>query len=231
MVIGNGMIAKRFAAYMQDSNFIIFASGVSNSQETAESAFTREEQLIKATLASHPEKVFVYFSTCSIYDEESQNSAYIKHKLSMEQLIQKQAKFYYIFRVTQIVGHAHNNTLVNFFYNKIKTKEHFEVWENCTRNLIDIDDIYKIVNYILKNDLFKNQIINIANKISLPIQEIILIIEQCLGSKGIYSSLQKGIKQPYYDINLIEPMFTKLAILFDQNYYVNVINKYYQDIA
>ena len=70
MVIGNGMIAKRFESYKDDDRFVIFASGVSNSRNKDESAYSRETGLLKDTAAAHPDKIMVYLSTCSIYDPE-----------------------------------------------------------------------------------------------------------------------------------------------------------------
>ena len=56
MVIGNGMIANRFASYKDDDNIFIFASGVSNSKETNEEHFLREVQLLNQTIKEYPGK-------------------------------------------------------------------------------------------------------------------------------------------------------------------------------
>ena len=84
MVIGNGMIAKRFAAYTGNDQFIIFASGVSNSRTNDTAAYNREAALLLDTIKHNKDKTLVYFSTCSIYDPGEKDSPYVLHKLKME---------------------------------------------------------------------------------------------------------------------------------------------------
>ena len=45
MIIGQGMLAKRFEKYDND-NIVIFASGVSNSRETSKIMFEKERKLL-----------------------------------------------------------------------------------------------------------------------------------------------------------------------------------------
>lgn len=66
-----------------------FASGVSNSQNQNHSLFQRETDLLVETLRNNKEKLFIYFSTCSIYDPTLVNSEYVKHKLKIENLIEQ----------------------------------------------------------------------------------------------------------------------------------------------
>ena len=87
MVVGNGMIANRFMDYKDDDSIIIFASGVSNSKDTIEQNFLREFALLDKTIKSNADKVLVYFSTCSIEDEELQNAPYVIHKKNIEKFI------------------------------------------------------------------------------------------------------------------------------------------------
>lgn len=67
MIVGDGLIASLFTSHDKE-NVIFFASGVSNSLETKEEEFLREENLIRNTIKNNPNKIFLYFSTCSIYD-------------------------------------------------------------------------------------------------------------------------------------------------------------------
>ena len=66
MIVGKGLIASLFTDVDQE-DIVFFASGVSNSLETDKSAFLREENLIRKTIKENPNKIFIYFSTCSIY--------------------------------------------------------------------------------------------------------------------------------------------------------------------
>lgn len=106
MVIGNGMIAKRFSSYQDNDKFILFASGVSNSKNIDLSEYNRETELLKKTVTENPGKTLVYFSTCSIYDPEEQTGLYVRHKIEKEDYIRQYADRYFIFRVSNIVGAA-----------------------------------------------------------------------------------------------------------------------------
>jgi len=46
MIIGSGMLARDFKSYEEDEHILIFASGVSNSNETRVSEFNREQELL-----------------------------------------------------------------------------------------------------------------------------------------------------------------------------------------
>ena len=70
MIIGNGLIANVFGDYKENDNYVIFASGVSDSTNMDESAFKREEQLLNEITTLYKEKIIIYFSTCSIYDTQ-----------------------------------------------------------------------------------------------------------------------------------------------------------------
>lgn len=50
MVIGNGMIAQRFASYKHNDDYVIFASGVSNSRMKDDVAYEREIKLLADTI-------------------------------------------------------------------------------------------------------------------------------------------------------------------------------------
>ena len=85
MVVGNGMMANDFAMRKNDEKHIIFASGVSNSTETSQEAFLREERLLHHIIEAYPDKIIVYFSTCGIYDSTLHNSPYIGNGTSAPQ--------------------------------------------------------------------------------------------------------------------------------------------------
>jgi nucleoside-diphosphate-sugar epimerase len=227
MVIGNGMVAKRFESYKKDDQFLIFASGVSNSKNTDPAIFNREIELLQNTIKENKEKTLVYFSTCSIYDPEEKNSEYVLHKKNIEDLIQKQQKQFYIFRISNLVGRSDNpNTVLNFFFYHIRHAINFDLWSNATRNLLDIDDMYKIIDYILQKKTFKNDIINIANPVNYSVIEIITALETLMGLRANYIPISKG-KDFVIDVSLISPLFTKLNIHFGKTYLTNLLQKYY----
>lgn len=104
MVIGNGLLAKTFETYHASNDVLIFASGVSNSKETNPEAFKRELALLKATIQNYPKAKLVYFSTASITDASVNTSAYVQHKIALENYIKSTTTNYLILRVSNVVG-------------------------------------------------------------------------------------------------------------------------------
>jgi nucleoside-diphosphate-sugar epimerase len=227
MVIGNGMVAKRFASYKTADQFLIFASGVSNSKSINPEAYERELILLQGSIEENPEKIFVYFSTCSVFDPGEENSTYVLHKKKIEHLVQTNQERFYIFRVSNLVGHSGNrNTVLNFFIYHILNGINFDLWINATRNLIDIDDMYKIADNILKRGILQNQVINIANTENYTTEEIITAIESVWNTKANYISIPKG--SPFtIDVSITRPIMKELGIHFGKDYLTNLLRKYY----
>ncbi len=227
MVIGNGMIAKRFSSYAGNKGILVFASGVSNSSSIEDSDYKREEELLRHSIQDHPEKTLVYFSTCSIYDPSLQESIYVKHKIKMEQQIQSSSSSYIIFRVSNPVGFTPNrHTVLNFFATHIKEQEHFTVWQYASRNLIDMEDVFNICNHIIQNTEQRNCIVNIANPVNYPVTLIIQAIEKHFSLKGNYSLAEKG-NSPLVDTTAIQPLFGLLHIDFTNDYLEALLQKYF----
>jgi UDP-2-acetamido-2,6-beta-L-arabino-hexul-4-ose reductase len=227
MVIGNGMIAKEFSSYRSDDDHIIFASGVSDSTHSTALSFEREKLLLLDTIRNNPGKKLVYFSTCSIYDPSMKNAAYVRHKISMEELIKEEHAPYTIFRLSNPVGRTGNtNTVFNFFISNIHSGHHFEVWKNASRNIIDIDDMYIICNEILQHEMFSGETVNIANPANYPVPYIIDTIEAHFHKKGKYTMLDKG-DGPHIDISAIAPLIKKFNINFDGAYLPGLLQKYF----
>lgn len=147
MIVGNGLIADAFKRSESDFNdYVIFASGVSNSNETESSKFKREKDLLIKTLSENHGKTIIYFSSILA---EVDSAPYYKHKLRMERLIKKSTYRYLIFRIPQIVGFNGNKTnLFNFLQESIKNKESMVIYSQVKRALIDIDHLVHFVNYV-----------------------------------------------------------------------------------
>ncbi len=227
MVIGNGLVAKGFSKYISNIHVVIFASGVSNSSNNDTSEFKREASLLQKTIQEHSEKTIIYISTCSIYDDSMQQSAYVQHKISMENLITKKARHFHIFRVSNIVGFTSNpHILLNFLYRHIKNGLHFYLWQNAFRNIIDVEDFYSMADHIIDKQLYQNQIVNIANPINYSIPNIISSLELKTGNKALYTTIDKG-SAPAIDTTITEKIIKKLGLNFDINYLEKVVNKYF----
>ena len=230
MVIGNGLVARRFELYNSEDNFLVFASGVSNSKTKNAEAYNREMKLLKDSVQKYNTQSLIYFSTCSIYDPQEKGSAYVQHKLHIEDFIQTHARQYNIFRISNLAGISSNpNTLLNFFFNHIKNGVNFDLWTNACRNIIDIDHAYLIIDHILKNNLFPNQVINIANPVNYRVKKIIEAIETFLNIKSNYIEIEKGTCFEI-DTSPIQHIIQKPGIRFDHEYLVDLLQKYYLHI-
>lgn len=230
MVIGNGLVARRFELYNEEDNFLVFASGVSNSKTQNPRAYDRERELLKDSFQKYDIKSLVYFSSCSIYDPQEKHSAYVQHKLHIEEFIQTNAKLYHIFRISNLAGISSNpNTVLNFFFNHIRNGVNFDLWTNACRNIIDVDHSYLIIDHILKNNLFPNQIINIANPVNHQVKNIIAAIEAFLNIRSNYIEIDKGT---CFDIDTspIQPIIQKMGIWFGPEYLRDLLNKYYMAV-
>lgn len=225
MIVGNGLIASLFTKHDRE-NVIFFASGVSNSLETKIEEFLREENLIRTTIKENPNKVFIYFSTCSIYDSSKTNSQYVLHKLKMEQIITENCPQYLILRVSNAVGNGGNpNLLMNYLIRSIKNGETINVHTLATRNIIDTEDIKNITLLLLdKNNL--NKIINLAYLENYSIIEILQIIEKFFNLKINLNLIKAGSG---YGINVsdIENYFFEQQLTNKEAYLCRILEKYY----
>lgn len=227
MVIGNGLIGKRFGPYQLNDAFVIFASGVSNSKNIDDNAYQREKELLQSVIQENADKTLVYFSTCSVYDPDEQTSKYVLHKKNMETLIQENCNQFHIFRVSNLVGISGNpNTVLNFFIQHIQHQINFDLWCNATRNLLDIDDMYRIVDHILQNRLYLCKVVNVANPVTHYVKEIIAAIESLWNIKANYIPIEKGSRFAI-DITTITPIIRELGIRFEKDYLTILLQKYY----
>ncbi|RLZ12707.1 NAD-dependent epimerase/dehydratase family protein [Faecalibacter macacae] len=224
MVIGNGLIANQFFDY-DNNNVIFFASGVSNSLECDKQEFLKEQNLIEKTINNNPDKLIVYFSTCSIYDSSKYKSPYVLHKLHMEEIIRESKINYLIFRVSCAVGNGGNpNLLMNYLINKFRKSLPIVIHKNASRNLIDVEDVRNITLKYIDN-LVYNQIVNVAYVENFQITEIIDNIEEVFDQDVTKEVLDLGEHYSIY----IKDLNYKFEILDKNKYLRNMILKYYMD--
>ena len=228
MVIGNGLIAKRFQLY-EAKPVIIFASGISNSQLKDPVAIDRERKLVGTTLGRNPDIPLVYFSTYSVDDPLLNNSAYVRHKVQMEEFIKANASEYYIIRTSNIVGESHSNkhTIINFLHDRIMKDLPFELWSGAYRNILDIDHLYQIVDNIISRGL-SNRVSYVVNPNSYPMAAIVEAMEKTLGKNARYHLVEKGVRFDC-DISLSADYFQELQIPLE-NYLTTVFRKYYSTV-
>ena len=229
MVVGRGMIARRFSDFADRDDVIIFASGVSNSKETQPEPYARERQLVEETLRQTTDRLFVYFSTASIADPFEQGSRYVQHKLELERLIAREARNYLLVRASNVVGGPGNpHTILNFFVERVRRGEPFTIWQHASRNLIDLDDVYRVVTHCITDSETWNKIILVANPHSVNPLAIVEAIEIHTGQRARYELLDKGtpFSMPADSVStLLQAVGTDWQ---PEQYMTRLLQKYYQ---
>ena len=227
MVIGNGLMAQAFYRHMNDDNILIFASGVSSSKFCTAYDCAREEALLRKSLDKCDDNIlFVYFSSCSIASSNLVSDIYHTHKKKMEEIIQMNAKRYAIFRLPNVVGRVVNlDTLFYYLVDKVKRQEVFELWSGAKRNIIDIDDVVNIVNNIIDDNIFINEITNVANLNDVTVDEIVYEIAKHLGADVKYSKIEYNDNY-FIDTTKVHPLFDRLGLNFNANYLERIVKKY-----
>lgn len=228
MIIGSGLLARAFSYdYLHRDDICVFAAGVSNSSCTDFQEFKRERQrLIVALLEARNVDEFVYFGTCSVLDPDAVQTPYVQHKLEMEQLVRSHERSL-ILRLPQVAGRTPNpHTLLNYLFARISRSESFTVWNNARRNIIDIEDVVSIANWLIVNNTERNLTYNIANLINYSMGEIVAAIENVLGKPALYEAIEKG-SEYLIDTTAIMPALDKTCICFENDYLKRVLFKYY----
>ena len=188
------MIAQRFGDFAERNDVVIFASGVSNSKEIRSEPFTREWVLVEETLRQTTGCLFVYFSTASVDDPTEHGSPYVTHKLTLEQLIAERATSYLLVRASNVVGGPGNpHTVLNFFVDRVRRNEPFTIWRQASRNLIDLDDVYRVVTHYIAEPTSWNQTILVANPHSINPLTLVQAIETHIGQRARYELVEKGV--------------------------------------
>ena len=120
MIIGRGDIAS---VLNDRDGAIFFVSGVSNSNETRESEFMREIELLDK---QDKTKCIFYFSSITV-DDMSKNSQYLQHKRNMELLVKSNFENYNIIRIGNITWGSNPNTFINYIKKKKSKGETVEI--------------------------------------------------------------------------------------------------------
>tara|TARA_Y100000590_G_scaffold120222_1_gene137646 strand:+ start:717 stop:1442 length:726 start_codon:yes stop_codon:yes gene_type:complete len=232
-IVGSGFIAKNFIKYEEffsQLGVYAYAAGVSNSLCEEKELFIKDKnRLNQFSKTIEEDGTLLYFSTCSIDDPSRNKNFYIQHKLDIENFIKKNFKKFLIIRLSEVVGKSTNtNTLVNFFFDKIKKKEKFDLWADANRSIIDIEDVVKIlIDFLSINKKITNQIINIANPKMSTAFHIVKILENITQTKAKYNMISKGEKNWNINTSAINDSLKRCDITFKKDYLENLLKKYF----
>lgn len=214
MIIGNGLISNAFKEYSNNDDYLIFASGVSNSGEDRDSEFNREFLLIKEYITTYSK--FIYFSTIN-----DGNSKYFIHKRNIENYISSNSKNYLIFRLPNVVGNGGNvNNIFNYLNQKILNDEVIKV-QDINRSLIDIDDVKNICEQCFN---IKNTILDISIIEEIKVIDIVNIMSDELNKKTEVEIIG-GISKNYTNSQQVDNVIKILGI-DKESYTKKLIKKY-----
>jgi nucleoside-diphosphate-sugar epimerase len=225
MVIGNGAIAKSFMG-LNHNDLCVFASGVSNSKEENKESYDREFDLLEKTIRENNDKKIIYFSTSSV--DTKPVSSYIKHKIRLEHYIEFNCKDFLILRLPNIVSGSENkHQLIGYFYDCLINGKPIKIVSHYERNLIDVCDIPKIVDLLLKTPIKK---ITVGFLNQLTIKEIVLILEEITNKSFIDIEEIGGVSEKKLNNELF------LRLINENDFNVDpfqIIKKYYyhEDIS
>ena len=227
--IGNGFIAKNLKKIKSNLNkpYLLYCAGVSNSKSINKKEYQKEIRKIKNVISKIKKKtILVYISTTSINDKNHNKDKYVSNKIKIENLIKDKVDKYIIIRLPQIIGKTKNpNVISNFLFNKIKNRKFFNAWVNSKRNLLDIDDVKKIVEKILKQKFKESFTVNIYNSKYTSVISLINILSKILNIKPMYKRLE------FLDKNKVtknKKKQNKIIIYTSKNYLKNILKKYYK---
>lgn len=230
-IIGNGFIAKniyKIKNHIKKSGYTIYAAGISDSKLNSKKDLKREIESIVSFSIKNIYKKVIYISTADVVDNLKKNTNYVRNKIKIENFIKKKFKHFIILRLPQIIGKSKNKkTIINFFYNNIKKKKNLIILRNVKRNIMDIDDVVKIIKVIIFNKYLNKNIITLSNKYFVKPIDIIKIIEKKLNIKAKYSYKNTAKQKWKLDYKKNFKFFKKANLRFDRNYLSKKINKYY----
>jgi nucleoside-diphosphate-sugar epimerase len=229
MVIGDGMIASAFIrSGAENWRCIIFASGVSNSLETDPEEYIKEEELLLSMKGSALK--LVYFSTVSVFDPSMNRNPYILHKKRLETLIEDNFNNFLIIRLPIVVGKSTNpHTLINFLYNSIISGEKFQVYQNASRYLLDLDDVVKLTKLLIDKST-ANLNVNLVFDDKTSVNEIVQILMKISGKTGNYSLVQKGSDYEIDNSTAKAIIGEEYFQITPEEYNYNLLHKYYGDL-
>ena len=131
-----------------------------------------------------------------------------------------------IIRLSNIVGKGGNeNTIINYLVNAIKNNSNIHLWKNASRNILDIEDMGKVVRDIIKSGT-KNTVLNVANPNSYPVNLIVNRIENHLQKTANLTLVEKG-SSISIELKETKPYIQNTGKDFSINYIDKLLRKYH----
>jgi NDP-hexose 4-ketoreductase len=235
-IIGNGMMAKGLLPYSaQSDDAVVFASGVSDSTLKDKTEYERELEILDRVIqdCKQRNKTLVYFSSggtvygkCDTERREdailSPQTMYGTHKVHCETAIVSAGIKYLIARLPTVVGQTKSKTQLIPVLIKQAMEGSVTLFKDAERDIIGIADVAKIIVALL-NKLKRNEIINVASGISVPVTDIFSEIQKNLDVKPAIKIMNGGDKQRF-NVDKLHAYCHEIS--FAPDYYKNIIQEY-----
>lgn len=195
MIVGAGLIGTSLTS-VDVPGITVFASGVSNSQETNSEFFRREQQLLESYLVQDSHEHLIYISTCSVSDTSQTSSPYIQHKKNMEELTLTQSDTSVV-RLPNVVGPTGNKrNLVRHFVGAILSGKKIYIQESARRYLLGVDEMKALISAYSSQGPRSGQVIEFVPPLSTSVVELVGIIEEILDVKADAEVVPGGSSYP-----------------------------------
>jgi nucleoside-diphosphate-sugar epimerase len=236
-IIGNGLIGRRLRPWRdRHSGVTVLAAGVPR-HGLPESENAREAALVRETIerCRADGHLFVFFSTTSMYGGPGNrgredepvvaSTAYGRHKLDLEGLIQDSGVDHLILRLTQVIGPEEPEfRLLPALMRQLSTG-HIRVHRDARRDLLYVADFLALLDGLLSAKP-KNEIVNVASGDCVPIGQIIDHLEERLGVTAERQVLAEGVAY----CSSVEKLRTAVPEPgFTAGYYKRAIDRYLED--
>ena len=227
-IIGNGLLAKRFAAVEFKRDCLVLASGVSNSNEQRPAEFQREVDIVEAAIRAHASSRVIYFSTCSVL--QTTQTPYVRHKLAMESLVAALASSFCIYRLPQVVGPTRNQTLVSYFVEAVLLRRRVTVQRWARRNLVDVDDVVRLISHLIQHDIGTNSTQALAAAHGVSVAQVLKAIGGILDLEPLCDVIDAG---DAYDIptDFLERHFGASDPLMQFDYWRTALQRHVPALA
>ena len=230
-IIGNGFIGRnvnKLRKYIIKSGYTIYTAGISNSNTNSKKELRKEIRLFKIFSKENNSKKLIFISTADVSNNLKRNNLYIINKVKIENIIRKEFNDYIILRLPQIIGNSKNKkTLINYFYKNIKKNKTIDVLSGVKRNILDIDDVIKVLKIIIFEKKLIKRTITLSNKYFVQPIDIVKIFEKKLNKVAKIRFKRVSKENWNLENDMSKKLFNKAKVKFDKNYLIKKINKYF----
>lgn len=230
-IIGNGFIGRnvnKLRKYIIKSGYTIYTAGISNSNTNSKKELRKEIRLFKIFSKENNSKKLIFISTADVSNNLKRNNLYIINKVKIENIIRKEFNDYIILRLPQIIGNSKNKkTLINYFYRNIKKNKTIDVLSGVKRNILDIDDVIKVLKIIIFEKKLIKRTITLSNKYFVQPIDIVKIFEKKLNKVAKIRFKRVSKENWNLENDMSKKLFNKAKVKFDKNYLIKKINKYF----